>query len=174
MPDRAAAARVLGLREGEEPAIVLTFGYPHPPRRDPQSQPAETWVAAADRKPFEEVVERLSGSSRPTFWSRRQEGCDDETARPRAGSSEPPLVHRLIQGSEAAEGIRTLDLLHGKQNVWFRLCADIACKCVGSRLCVAACDSPAFAGKSREFGRPMARELAYPVIGGFDRRPHNP
>ena len=59
MPDRAATAQVLGLREGEEPAIVLTFGYPHRPRRDPQSQPAESWVAAADRKPFEEVVERL-------------------------------------------------------------------------------------------------------------------
>lgn len=59
MPDRAATAEVLGLREGEEPAIVLTFGYPERPRRDPESQPAEAWVAAADRKPFEEVVERL-------------------------------------------------------------------------------------------------------------------
>ena len=59
MPDRAATAEVLGLREGEEPALVLTFGYPERPRRDPESQPAEAWVAAADRKPFEEVVERL-------------------------------------------------------------------------------------------------------------------
>ena len=59
MPDRAATARVLGLREGEDPAIVLSFGYPERPRRDPESQPAEAWVAAADRKPFEEVVERL-------------------------------------------------------------------------------------------------------------------
>jgi hypothetical protein len=59
MPDRAATAQVLGLREGEEPAIVLTFGYPDRPRRDPESQPAEAWAAAADRKPFEEVVERL-------------------------------------------------------------------------------------------------------------------
>jgi nitroreductase len=59
MPDRAAAAEVLGLREGEEPAIVLSFGYPERPLRDPVSQPPEAWVAAADRKPFDEVVERL-------------------------------------------------------------------------------------------------------------------
>jgi nitroreductase len=59
MPDRAVAAGVLGLREGEEPAIVLSFGYPERPRRDPESQSAEAWVAAADRKPFEEIVERL-------------------------------------------------------------------------------------------------------------------
>ncbi len=30
--------------------------------------------------------------------------------------------------SRAAEGIRTLDLLHGKQGVCFRLGADIPCK----------------------------------------------
>jgi nitroreductase len=59
MPDRAAAAEVLGLRQGEEPAIVLSFGYPERPLRDPELQPAEAWVAAADRKPFEDVVERL-------------------------------------------------------------------------------------------------------------------
>jgi hypothetical protein len=59
MPDRAAAAEVLGLREREEPAIVLSFGYPERPLRAPESQSAEVWVAAADRKPFDEVVERL-------------------------------------------------------------------------------------------------------------------
>jgi nitroreductase len=59
MPDRAATAEVLGLREGEEPAIMLSFGYPERPQRAPESQPAEAWVAAADRKPFEEVVEYL-------------------------------------------------------------------------------------------------------------------
>jgi nitroreductase len=58
MPDRSAAAEVLGLREGEEAAIVLSFGYPARPLREPESQPPERWVAAADRKPFEEVVER--------------------------------------------------------------------------------------------------------------------
>jgi nitroreductase len=59
MPDRSAAAEVLGLREGEEPVIVLSFGYPERPLRNPESQSAEAWLAAADRKPFEEIVERL-------------------------------------------------------------------------------------------------------------------
>ena len=58
MPDRAAAAGVLGLAEGEEPAIVLSFGYPSKPR-DPESRSAEDWVAAANRKPFDEVVSRI-------------------------------------------------------------------------------------------------------------------
>ena len=59
MPDRSAAGEVLGLAEGEEPAIVLTFGYPARPGRDPESRPAEQWIGAADRKPFDEVVQRL-------------------------------------------------------------------------------------------------------------------
>lgn len=58
MPDRAAAGEVLGLSEGEEPAIVLTFGYPARPGRDPESRSAGQWIEAADRKPFEGVVER--------------------------------------------------------------------------------------------------------------------
>jgi len=59
MPDRAAAATALGgLAEGEEPAIVLSFGYPAKPR-DPERRSAEDWVAAADRKPFDEVVTRV-------------------------------------------------------------------------------------------------------------------
>jgi nitroreductase len=58
MPDRAAAAEILGLREGEVPAIIVSFGYPAVAGRDPASRSAEEWVAAADRKPFDEVVER--------------------------------------------------------------------------------------------------------------------
>jgi nitroreductase len=58
MPDRAATAGVFGLAEGEEPAIVLSFGYPAKPR-DPGSRSAEDWVAAANRKPFDEVVTRI-------------------------------------------------------------------------------------------------------------------
>jgi len=58
MPDRAATAALLGLAEGEEPAIVLSFGYPATPSR-PERRPAEEWVAVADRKPFEEVVTRI-------------------------------------------------------------------------------------------------------------------
>jgi nitroreductase len=59
MPDRAATGEVLGLSEGEEPAIVLTFGYPERARRDPESRSAEEWIEAANRKPFDEVVVRL-------------------------------------------------------------------------------------------------------------------
>lgn len=58
MPDRAATAGVLGLAEGEEPAIVLSFGYSSKPR-DPERRSAEDWLAAANRKPFDEVVSRI-------------------------------------------------------------------------------------------------------------------
>jgi nitroreductase len=59
MPDRQAAGEILELSEGEEPAIVLSFGYPAPARRDPESRSAEEWIEAANRKPFDEVVVRL-------------------------------------------------------------------------------------------------------------------
>ena len=49
---------VLGLAEGEEAVIVLSFGYPSKPR-DPESRSAEEWLAAANRKPFDEVVSRI-------------------------------------------------------------------------------------------------------------------
>jgi nitroreductase len=58
MPDRAATASVLGLAEGEEPAIVLSLGYPAKPR-DPEERSADDWVAAANRKPFDEIVSRI-------------------------------------------------------------------------------------------------------------------
>jgi nitroreductase len=58
MPDRGAAAQVLGLSEGEEPVIVLTFGFPARAGRDKESRAAEEWIEAADRKPFDAVVER--------------------------------------------------------------------------------------------------------------------
>jgi nitroreductase len=57
MTDPERTAELLGLGEGEEVAIVLTFGYPtfepHPERRSP-----EEWSARADRKPLDELVER--------------------------------------------------------------------------------------------------------------------
>lgn len=53
-PDRLRAA--VGHGDDEQVAIVLTFGYPARPR-DPQAHSAEEWVARADRRPFEEVVE---------------------------------------------------------------------------------------------------------------------
>jgi nitroreductase len=54
-PEAARAALGLG---GDEIAIVLTFGYParerHPERRTP-----EEWSARANRKPLDELVERI-------------------------------------------------------------------------------------------------------------------
>jgi nitroreductase len=58
MPDPDAVARLLDLEEGERPVTVLTFGYPAR-TRDPQRREALEWIERADRKPFDEVVERL-------------------------------------------------------------------------------------------------------------------
>jgi nitroreductase len=54
--DHEGAAAALSREEA--PAIVLTFGYParHP---GAESRPAEEWSARADRKPLDELVERL-------------------------------------------------------------------------------------------------------------------
>jgi nitroreductase len=57
-PDADALAELLGLREGERSAIVVTFGYPAKPR-DPSSRPADEWSARANRKPLDELVDRL-------------------------------------------------------------------------------------------------------------------
>lgn len=56
--DRDGAAAALGHSTEERVAIVLSFGYPAR-ARDPESRPAEEWVRRADRKPFDEVVERV-------------------------------------------------------------------------------------------------------------------
>jgi nitroreductase len=58
MPDRAPVTELLGLREGEEAAIVLTFGYPARPR-DPAARSPEEWSARAKRRRLEELVERV-------------------------------------------------------------------------------------------------------------------
>jgi nitroreductase len=58
MPDPARAAEVLGLEGEEQPAVVLTFGYPARDR-DPERRAPEEWSARADRKPLDELVERL-------------------------------------------------------------------------------------------------------------------
>jgi nitroreductase len=51
------AADVLGL-EGEEHVVnVLSFGYPAR-KRDPESKSPNAWIQGANRKPFEDVVER--------------------------------------------------------------------------------------------------------------------
>ena len=58
MPDREASAEVLRVHEGESPAIVLTFGYPARPR-DPSRRTVEEWSERANRRPLEELVERI-------------------------------------------------------------------------------------------------------------------
>jgi len=58
MPDADAVAEVLGLSEGERPAIVLTFGYPARPR-DPFSRSAGEWSARANRRPLDELIQRI-------------------------------------------------------------------------------------------------------------------
>jgi nitroreductase len=54
--DAAALQAALGHDDGEQVATVLTFGYPAKPR-DPERLSPEEWIARADRKPFEEIVE---------------------------------------------------------------------------------------------------------------------
>jgi nitroreductase len=58
MPDPAPVGELLGLGEGERVVIVLSFGFPHG-ARDPAARPPEQWAARADRRPLEEVAERL-------------------------------------------------------------------------------------------------------------------
>jgi nitroreductase len=45
--------------EDESVATVLTFGYPEKPLRDPESQSAQEWIDAADRRSLREVVKEL-------------------------------------------------------------------------------------------------------------------
>jgi nitroreductase len=54
--DAALLADVLGHDPDEEVAIVLGFGHPARPR-DPHDRSPQEWIDAADRRPFEDVVE---------------------------------------------------------------------------------------------------------------------
>jgi nitroreductase len=56
--DAGAAREAIGLGDGEELAIVLTFGYPAR-ERSPLRRTPEEWSARANRKPLDELVERL-------------------------------------------------------------------------------------------------------------------
>jgi nitroreductase len=58
MPDRESVGGMLGLHAGEEPAIILTFGYPARPF-DPERRTPREWIARANRKDFDEVVETV-------------------------------------------------------------------------------------------------------------------
>jgi nitroreductase len=53
--DAEALARALSLAEGEQAAIVLSFGYPLR-ARSPERRPPEQWIERADRVPFEDSV----------------------------------------------------------------------------------------------------------------------
>ena len=48
---------LLGIDGDERVAIVLSFGYSARPA-DPERRTPEEWIARADRRPFEEVVEQ--------------------------------------------------------------------------------------------------------------------
>jgi len=63
-PNGVAAPEMLAELVGHAPdeavVIVLGFGYPVRPV-DPGSRSADEWIAAADRRPFEDVVEDRQG-----------------------------------------------------------------------------------------------------------------
>jgi nitroreductase len=54
--DGARMRAAVGHGDDEQVATVLTFGYPSRPR-DPERRSPEEWIAKADRKPYEEVVQ---------------------------------------------------------------------------------------------------------------------
>jgi nitroreductase len=58
LQDADRAREVLGLGDDEQLAIVLTFGYPARDR-DPLRHTPEEWSALANRKPLDELVERV-------------------------------------------------------------------------------------------------------------------
>jgi len=55
--DAAAMRDILGLDDEDHFAILLTFGYPAR-AADPQARAPEDWIARADRRPLDELVER--------------------------------------------------------------------------------------------------------------------
>jgi nitroreductase len=58
MPDADKTAELLPLGEDERPVNILSFGYPARPR-DPESRSADEWIARVNRKPRDEVVQRI-------------------------------------------------------------------------------------------------------------------
>jgi nitroreductase len=58
MTDRERTADLLGLEEGEQPAIILSFGYPAMPR-NPEERTPDEWSRRARRKPLDEIVRVL-------------------------------------------------------------------------------------------------------------------
>ena len=58
MPEADRTAEVLGVGGDERVRIVLAFGYPARPL-DPESRSPDEWSAQANRRPLEELVERV-------------------------------------------------------------------------------------------------------------------
>jgi len=56
--DGDAMRRALELADGEQAAIVVSFGYPLRPV-SPERRPPERWIEAADRVPFDDSVQVL-------------------------------------------------------------------------------------------------------------------
>jgi nitroreductase len=56
--DAEAARGALGLGEDDQLATVLTFGYPATGHTG-EKRSTDEWLARADRKPLDEIVERL-------------------------------------------------------------------------------------------------------------------
>jgi nitroreductase len=54
--DAARLQAAVGHGDDERVATVLTFGVPARPA-DPEGRSPEDWIAAADRRPFEEIVQ---------------------------------------------------------------------------------------------------------------------
>jgi nitroreductase len=53
--DADELSRLLGLEDSERVATIVSFGYPTR-ELDPARRTGEQWIAAADRKPFDEIV----------------------------------------------------------------------------------------------------------------------
>jgi nitroreductase len=53
--DADELSRLLGLEDSERVANIVSFGYPAR-EVDPARRTADEWAAAADRKPFDEIV----------------------------------------------------------------------------------------------------------------------
>ena len=58
IPDPAPAAEALGLQGEEHAAVVLSFGYPAT-GHTAEKRSAEEWIARAERKPLDELIERI-------------------------------------------------------------------------------------------------------------------
>jgi nitroreductase len=55
--DKDAMAEAIGLRDDDHFATVITFGYPARDI-DPGARTPEEWIARADRRPLDDLVER--------------------------------------------------------------------------------------------------------------------